>query len=33
MPEEPTQKSRLKYLWPWVGMATIIGLMWAIVAE
>ena len=33
MSEEPTRKSRLKYLWPWVGMAAIIGLMWAIVAE
>jgi hypothetical protein len=33
MSEEPTRKSRLKYLWPWVGMAATIGLMWVIVAE
>ena len=33
MSEEPNRKSRLKYVWPWVGMAAIIGLMWAIATE
>jgi hypothetical protein len=26
-------KSRLKYVWPWLGMAALIGLMWALAAE
>jgi hypothetical protein len=25
--------SRLKYLLPWLGMAAVIGLMWALTAE
>jgi hypothetical protein len=33
MSDQPNPKSRFKYLGPWVGMAAIIGLMWAIAAE
>ena len=29
MPEDPNNRSRIKYLLPWIGMATIIGLLWA----
>jgi hypothetical protein len=29
MPEDPNNRSRIKYLLPWIGMATVIGLMWA----
>ena len=33
MSEEPNRGSRLKYLWPWVGMAAIIGAMWAFAVD
>ena len=33
MSEKPDRGSRLKYLWPWLGMAAIIGAMWALAAE
>jgi len=33
MTDDPNRKNRLQYLWPWVGMAAIVGLMWAFAGE
>ena len=32
MTNEP-DNSRIKYLWPWLGIAAVIGVMWAVAAE
>ena len=33
MGEEPNKEGRMKYLLPWIGMAVVIGMLWALVAE
>ena len=33
MQNDPNNRSRLKYLLPWLGMAALIGLMWAAFGE
>lgn len=33
MANESNNGGRFKYLLPWIGMAAVIGLMWALVAE
>jgi hypothetical protein len=30
---DPNKRSRIKYLLPWIGMAAVIGLMWAAFSE
>jgi hypothetical protein len=32
MAQDP-KRSRMKYLWPWLGFAALIGVMWAAFAE
>jgi hypothetical protein len=33
MTNEPNNGGLFKYLWPWLGMAAVIGLMWIVMAE
>ena len=33
MKNDSNNVGRFKYLLPWVGMAAVIGLMWAVMAE
>jgi hypothetical protein len=33
MQNDPNNRSRLKYLLPWLGMAALTGLMWAAFGE
>jgi hypothetical protein len=33
MAQDPNRKSRLQYVWPWLGFAALIGLMWAVFAD
>ena len=33
MQNDPNKHNRIKYLLPWIGMAAVIGLMWAAFAE
>ena len=33
MKNDSNNVGRVKYLLPWVGMAAVIGLMWAVMAE
>jgi hypothetical protein len=32
MTNEP-DNSRIKYFWPWLGTAAVIGVMWVVAAE
>jgi hypothetical protein len=29
MPLDPNRRCRIQYFWPWLGMAALIGLIWA----
>ena len=33
MAEDPMRESRMKYVWPWPGLAALIGAMWVAFAE
>jgi hypothetical protein len=33
MQNDPNKPNRIKYLLPWIGMAAVIGLMWAAFAD
>ena len=33
MANDSGRKSRMQYVWPWLGIAAIIAVMWAVVAE
>ena len=33
MAHDPNRGKRLQYVWPWLGFAALIGLMWAVFAD
>jgi hypothetical protein len=33
MAENPNRNSRIQYIWPWIGLAGVIALMWIFLAE